>query len=168
MGTEEHKEQGPPIVDMGILTMSSTRTRAEDRSGEWIAKAARDLGHRVIYHEVIPDEAEAIAGTVLQVIEEKRPHVLLLNGGTGISPKDVTVEALAPLFEKELSAFGPLFSQLSYEEIGSAALMSRSTAGIIGSTAIFCMPGSQKACRLACEKLIFPELGHIVKHMKEK
>jgi molybdenum cofactor biosynthesis protein B len=90
-----------------------------------------------------------------------------MTGGTGISPKDVTIEAVRPLFEKELTAFGTLFTQLSFEEIDSAAILSRATAGIIKQTMIFCMPGSIKACKLACNSLIFPELGHLLKHIKE-
>jgi len=91
----------------------------------------------------------------------------LLTGGTGISGKDVTIEAVKTLFEKELTAFGPLFAQLSFEEIDSAALLSRASAGVIGKTILFCMPGSLKACKLACKALIFPELGHLVMHIQE-
>ena len=90
-----------------------------------------------------------------------------MTGGSGISPKDVTIEAVKPLFEKELTAFGVLFAQLSFEEIDSAAILSRATAGIANNSIIFCMPGSIKACKLACKNLIFPELGHILKHIKE-
>jgi molybdenum cofactor biosynthesis protein B len=89
-----------------------------------------------------------------------------MTGGTGITPQDVTIEAVSPMFAKALSAFGPLFAQLSMQEIGSAAIMSRATAGLIGSTVVFCMPGSLNACKLACTRLIFPELGHLVKHLK--
>jgi molybdenum cofactor biosynthesis protein B len=90
-----------------------------------------------------------------------------MSGGTGITKKDVTIEAVNPLFSKELSAFGPLFAKLSMEEIDSAAIMSRATAGVIDSTVVFCMPGSLNACKLACSKLIFPELGHLVKHVQD-
>jgi molybdenum cofactor biosynthesis protein B len=89
----------------------------------------------------------------------------LVNGGTGISSGDVTIEALRPLFQKEMTAFGILFAQLSFEEIDSAAILSRAAAGIIGSTAVFCMPGSLAACKLACKNLVFPELGHVAKHL---
>ena len=90
-----------------------------------------------------------------------------MTGGTGITKKDVTIEAVSPLFVKELTAFGPLFAQLSMAEINSAAIMSRATAGVIGDTVVFCMPGSLNACKLACSKLIFPELGHLVKHVQD-
>jgi molybdenum cofactor biosynthesis protein B len=90
-----------------------------------------------------------------------------MSGGTGITPKDVTIEALSPMFAKTLTGFGPLFAHLSFEEIGSAAFLSRATAGVIEGTVVFCMPGSINACKLACRKLIFPELGHLVKHVMD-
>jgi molybdenum cofactor biosynthesis protein B len=167
MSTTSHKKHAPKFLDMGILSVSTTRTLTEDKSGKWIAKQGQKEGHNVVHHQVIPDDMEAITDAVLAVIREKHPQALLLTGGTGISPMDVTIESVIPLFEKELSAFGPLFAQLSYEEIGSAALLSRSTAGIIEKTLVFCIPGSLNACKLACGELIFPELGHLVKHMGE-
>ncbi len=101
------------------------------------------------------------------VIREHDPHAILVIGGTGISSADVTIEAIRPLFTKELTAFGPLFAQLSYEEIGSAAMLSRAMAGVVGETLVFCIPGSLNACKLACKELIFHELGHLVKHVQE-
>ncbi len=152
---------------MGIITVSTTRTLAEDKSGNWISKLAGKEGHDVVVHQVIPDETATITKTILDTIENHDPQVLLLTGGTGISGKDVTIEAVRPLFDKELTAFGPLFAQLSFEEIDSAALLSRAIAGVIGKTILFCIPGSLKACKLACMALIFPELGHLVKHIQE-
>jgi molybdopterin adenylyltransferase len=121
----------------------------------------------VVCHRVIPDDAPAIAAAVREILRDLSPHALLLTGGTGISPKDVTIEAIRPLLTKELTAFGVLFSQLSFEEIDSAALLSRATAGVIDNALVFCMPGSLKACKLACNALIFPELGHLVRHLQE-
>ena len=167
MSTREHKKKAPKYVKMGIITVSTTRTLSDDKSGEWIGKLAGKEGHDVVVHQVIPDETEVITKTVLDVIQDHDPQVLLLTGGTGISNKDVTIEAVKPLFNKELTAFGPLFAQLSFEEIDSAALLSRAIAGVIGKTILFCMPGSLKACKLACIALIFPELGHLVKHVHE-
>jgi molybdenum cofactor biosynthesis protein B len=116
---------------------------------------------------VIPDDAAKITAILKEKIQESKPQVILMSGGTGITKKDVTIEAVSPLFNKELSAFGPLFAKLSMEEINSAAIMSRATAGVIGNTVVFCMPGSLNACKLACSKLIFPELGHLVKHIQD-
>ena len=141
---------------------------ADDKSGRWIRKSAKKEGHTVVFYQVIPDDTILITQAVLDVIREQNPQVLLLTGGTGISPKDVTIEAVRPMFEKELTAFGPIFSQLSFEEIDSAAVISRATAGVIGTTLLFCMPGSLSACKLACKALIFPELGHMVKHVHEE
>ena len=167
MSTKEHKKHAPRQVDMGILSISTTRTPEEDKSGKWIAKRGKKEGHTIVHHQVITDDLDVIRDALLAVIREKRPQAMLLTGGTGISPLDVTIEAVTPLFEKELTAFATLFAQLSYEEIGSAALLSRSTAGIIEKTLVFCMPGSLNACKLACQELIYPELGHLVKHMGE-
>jgi len=166
MGTAEHKKDAPKKVTIAILTLSTTRTIQEDASGQWIKQTAAEAGHDVLYHRVIPDDAATITMTVREITENLEPQILLMNGGTGITPQDVTIEAVSPMFTKVLSAFGPLFAQLSMQEIGSAAIMSRAAAGLVGSTVVFCMPGSLNACKLACTRLVFPELGHLVKHLK--
>lgn len=168
MGLKEHKKSAPKRVKVGIITVSTTRPLKDDKSGQWMNKRAGKEGHEVIFHQVVPDDMETIRQTVSDVIQTHEPDALLLTGGTGISRKDVTIEAIQPMFDKELTAFGPLFAQLSFEEIDSAALLSRATAGVIGNTILFCMPGSQKACELACKAVIFPELGHLVKHVQEE
>jgi molybdenum cofactor biosynthesis protein B len=167
MGTHQHKASAPRQVRVGIISVSTTRSLAEDQSGRWISAQARKEGHQVAFHRVIPDDAAVITRTVNEVLAEYSPQAILVTGGTGISNRDVTVEALKPLFRKELSAFGVLFTQLSFEEIDSAAILSRATAGVIASTVVFAMPGSLKACQLACTSLIFPELGHLVGHLQE-
>ncbi|MFH1102185.1 MAG: MogA/MoaB family molybdenum cofactor biosynthesis protein [Pseudomonadota bacterium] len=167
MGTPEHKKSTPETVRVGIISVSSTRTLRDDKSGNWIAKRAKKEGHLVVDHRMVQDDTNAIVSVVKEVIHETGAEAVILTGGTGISPKDVTIEAVRPLFEKELTAFGPLFSQLSFEEIDSAAVLSRATAGLFGKTVLFCIPGSLKACRLACKALIFPELGHLIKHIQE-
>jgi molybdopterin adenylyltransferase len=167
MGTVKHKSGAPKKINIGILSVSSTRSLAEDKSGRWIGKRAKKEGHDVVVYRVVPDDAEAIAQTVHEIADSGSAQVILLTGGTGISSKDVTIEAVRPYFTKELTAFGALFAQLSFEEIDSAALLSRATAGLIGKTVLFCIPGSLKACKLACKVLIFPELGHLVKHVQE-
>jgi len=166
MGTAEHKHAAPKTVTIAILTLSTTRSITEDASGQWIRDMASGIGHQVVYHRVVPDDAATITMTVREITENLEPQVLLMTGGTGITPQDVTIEAVSPMFTKVLSAFGPLFAQLSMQEVGSAAIMSRATAGLIGSTVVFCMPGSLNACKLACTRLIFPELGHLAKHVK--
>ncbi len=167
MSTGEHKKDAPNRVTVGIITISTTRTLQTDQSGQWMEQRAKKEGHDVVLHRVVTDNATAIVNTIQEAIQESCPQVLVLCGGTGISPKDVTIEAVKPLFEKELTGFGPVFAQLSFEEIDSAAILSRATAGVVGQTILFCIPGSLKACKLACKALIFPELGHLVKHLHE-
>ncbi|MBW1889834.1 MAG: molybdenum cofactor biosynthesis protein MoaB [Deltaproteobacteria bacterium] len=165
MSTKEHKSKAPKNLKVAVISVSTTRTLKEDKSGHWIAKQSKKEGHTVVFHQVVPDKTYAVSSALKTCMEANRPHAVLITGGTGISEKDVTIEAVKPLFDKELTAFAALFAQLSYEEIDSAALMSRALGGVVGKTAVFCMPGSLKACKLACNSLIFPELGHIVKHI---
>lgn len=167
MSTKTHKAGVPKKINIAIITVSSTRSLTNDKSGWWISKRAKKEGHDVVVHRVVPDDAETITQTIQEIISKGEAQVVLLTGGTGISRKDVTVEAVQPLFTKELTAFGPLFAQLSFEQIDSAALLSRATAGLVGDAILFCIPGSLKACKLACQALIFPELGHLVKHVHE-
>jgi molybdopterin adenylyltransferase len=152
---------------VAVMSVSTTRKLSDDKSGTWIKKQAKKEGHEVVAHQVVTDDIIAIRELLIHVVDKIAPNAVILTGGTGISPKDVTIEAVQPFFEKELSAFGPLFAQLSFEEIDSAAIGSRATAGIFKDTLIFCIPGSIKACKLACNALIFPELGHLLKHIKE-
>ena len=167
MSTHEHKKHAPQKVTIAIITVSTTRALVDDASGNWIGEQARKEGHDVVYHQVVTDDAALIAAMVGDVIQNDRPQVILMNGGTGITKKDVTIEAVNPMFTKTLTGFGPLFAKLSFDEIGSAAFLSRATAGVFEDTVVFCMPGSLNACKLACRELIFPELGHLVKHVKE-
>jgi molybdenum cofactor biosynthesis protein B len=167
MSTKEHKARAPKFVRLAILTVSTTRSLSDDKSGRWIKKRAQKERHEVVFHDVVPDDQGVISETVSRVIQDHQPHAILVTGGTGIGPFDVTIEAIRPMFTKELTAFGALFTYLSYEDIDSAALLSRATAGLIGQTLVFCMPGSLEACKLACKELIFPELGHLLKHVQE-
>ncbi len=167
MSTFLHKKNLPQDIKIAVISVSTTRKLSEDKSGAWIKKQAKKEGHEVIIHQVVTDDIQAITELTEHVIQKICPDAIIMTGGTGLSPKDVTIEAIKPRFEKELTAFGVLFAQLSFEEIDSAAILSRATAGIINNTIIFCMPGSIKACKLACKNLIFPELGHILKHIKE-
>lgn len=168
MGTKAHKAHAPASLTTGILSVSTTRSLENDESGHWIAKRAKKEGHKVLFHEVVPDDLTAIRETALKAIRENDLEALLITGGTGITDRDVTIEAIQPLFSKELTAFAVMFTQLSIDQIDSAAILSRAAAGIIGKTIVFCMPGSKKACKLACKAIIFPELGHIAAHIREK
>ena len=165
MGHRSHRKHAPARLSVAVVSVSTTRSLEDDKSGHWIAGMAKKEGHEVVYHQVIPDDAGVIARTVLNLSDVKKVQVILVTGGTGISDADVTIEAVLPLLDKELTAFGPLFAQLSFEEVDSAALLSRATAGRIGNSLLFCMPGSLNACKLACRELIFPEVGHLMKHV---
>ena len=166
MADVSHKASVPRRLVLGILTVSTTRSLKDDKSGQWMARRAEREGHQVAAHHVVPDAARSISEALGIIIEAHQPHAVIVTGGTGITPADVTIEAVRPLFTKELTAFGPLFAQLSFEQIDSAAIMSRATAGVIGQTVVFCLPGSLNAYKLACQALIFPELGHLAKHVR--
>lgn len=164
MGRKKHIQHAPKAIKVGIITISSSRTAKSDKSGQWMKRLAEKEGHAIVVYEIVGDDRHAISRTVTSVIEIQAPHILLLTGGTGISPADVTIEAVRPLFDKELTAFGVLFAQLSFKQVDSAALLSRASAGVIANTTVFCMPGSLNACKLACKELIFPEINHIAAH----
>lgn len=167
MGPRSHRANAPKSIKVAVLSVSTTRTLSTDTSGRWIAKQAAREGHQVVAHQVVSDDVAAIRQAVLYLLAESPTETMIITGGTGISPNDVTIEAIRPLFSKELTAFGPIFAQLSYEQIDAAAILSRATAGVAGRCLIFCIPGSLKACQLACKALIFPELGHVYKHVVE-
>ena len=167
MSTLEHKKHAPRKVSLGIITVSTTRALADDASGNWISEQAKNEGHSVVFHQVVTDDRDKIAASLQNLIQAEKPQVVILTGGTGITKKDVTIEAVSPLFTKTLTGFGPLFAELSFDEIGSAAFLSRATAGVIEESVVFCLPGSLNACKLACRELIFPELGHLVKHIMD-
>jgi molybdopterin adenylyltransferase len=156
MSTHEHKKQAPRKVTLGIITVSTTRALVDDVSGNWIREQAGREGHDVVYHQLVKDDQSMIAATLQNLVRTEQPLVVILTGGTGITKKDVTIEAVSPLF-----------AMLSFEEIGSAGFLSRATAGVIENAVVFCIPGSLNACKLACQKLIFPELGHLVKHIMD-
>jgi len=127
---------------------------------------AQREGHTVVLHQVVSDDTYEISRLVREIVNAQAPDLILINGGTGLTRSDVTIEAVRPMFRKEIPAFATLFTQLSFEAIDSAALLSRAAAGIIRKSAVFCLPGSINACKLACKALIFPEAGHIAAHVQ--
>lgn len=167
MSVEEHRQGAIRQVAVMVITVSDSRTAETDRSGKLIRDLLAEAGHRVIRYELVPDEGEAIARAVGQGLDHPQVQVILLNGGTGIAKRDVTHETVSSLLEKEMPGFGELFRQLSFGEIGPAAMLSRAVAGTARGKAIFAMPGSTGAVRLAMEKLILPELGHIVRELEK-
>ena len=146
-----------------MLTISDTRTAETDSSGDAIAQALTSAGHEVVGRRIVRDDP----ATVREIVraESRNVPVIVTTGGTGITSRDSTYEAISTLLDKRLDGFGELFRMLSYEQIGSAAMLSRACAGSIGTTAIFALPGSESAVRLAMDKLVLPEIGHVVREL---
>jgi molybdopterin adenylyltransferase len=159
-----HRKDAPASVGCFVLTISDTRTEASDASGDAIVGLLATAGHSVIGRRIVRDEPEAVREVVKSATATA--DVIITTGGTGITARDSTYEALTALFDKRLDGFGELFRMLSYAEIGAAAMLSRATAGSIGTTAIFSLPGSEHAVRLAMTRLILPEVGHVVRELK--
>jgi molybdopterin adenylyltransferase len=162
-----HKKEAPTSLVFKILTVSSSRGLNEDQTGLLIKNMIEQAGYEAQERRVVSDDPELIQKSVVDMLKNT-PHIIVINGGTGVTPKDVTVEAVRPLFQKELVAFSALFAQISFEQIGPAALLSRACAGIIGQTAIFCLPGSSGACQLAMDQLIIPEASHLLAHVRSR
>lgn len=154
-----HRGDAQHIV-CGIVTVSDTRTEADDTSGQRIRALLEEAGHRLGYYRIVKDEPGEIAALIGAAPAEVA--VLIVNGGTGVARRDTTYEAITGLLDKEITGFGELFRMLSWEQVGAAAMLSRATAGIAGTRAIFSLPGSTKAVELAMTKLILPQLGHVV------
>ena len=157
----EHRAAGPRSVRCFVLTVSDTRTAATDTGGRTIADLLAAAGHQVIGRAIIRDDPEAVRALVLKETAGDA-QVVITTGGTGISARDSTYEAITSLLEKRLDGFGELFRMLSYEQIGPAAMLSRATAGLVNRRIVAALPGSEGAVRLAMEKLLIPELGHLV------
>jgi molybdopterin adenylyltransferase len=168
MSTEEHKKNAQKMVNTKIITVSDTRDKDTDKSGKLMIELLHNAGHTVVDYVIVKDEMSPIQEEILNGCQRDDVDAILLNGGTGIAKRDVTIETVQNLLEKEIVGFGELFRMLSYQEdIGSAAILSRAIAGVIQNKAVFSTPGSTGAVRLAMNKLILPELGHVVKELKK-
>ena len=160
--TDQHRaaaaELGP--IPVAVVTVSDTRTEADDRSGGFLREAITAAGHEVVLYKIVPDEPEAITNVLDQALGS-HARVALLNGGTGIARRDRTFDVIASALKRELPGFGELFRMLSWDEVGAAAMLSRAIAGTIDDTFVVCVPGSTNAVTLAWEKLLAPELQHL-------
>jgi len=165
MSVADHKSTSPATVSCFVVTVSDSRTLETETSGKAIADLLSAAGHTVVDRLVVKDEPDEVRHIVRTEIERDRVKAIITTGGTGITRRDSTYEALVELFDKRLDGFGELFRMLSFEEIGSAAMMSRATAGIVGRCALFLLPGSEAAVRLAMTRLIIPELGHVAREL---
>ena len=161
----EHKAHAPTKVRCLVITCSDTRTPDTDTSGQLIRRLLEANGHEVAAYEIVRDDPALITNAVIAKLDDPRVQAVIINGGTGISRRDSTFEAVDALLEKRLDGFGEIFRYLTYQEIGSPAIMSRATAGIVRGRVLFSTPGSENAVRLAMEKLILPELGHLVREL---
>ena len=165
MSVAEHRAQSPSHVSCFVLTVSDTRTLENDESGQLIARLLETAGHTVTGRKAVRDEPRDVAQTIREELGRGDAKVIITTGGTGISSRDSTYEAVTALLDKRLDGFGELFRMLSFQEIGSAAMLSRATAGLAAGCAIFMLPGSPAAVRLAMERLILPEIGHVVREL---
>ena len=162
MSVIEHKAGAPASVQCFIVTVSDTRTLENDESGRTIADLLTAAGHAVTGRAVVKDDPELVHSAIERHLADRGVQVIITTGGTGITSRDSTYEAISTLLEKQLDGFGELFRMLSYQEIGPAAMMTRACAGLVARRIVVALPGSPGAVRLAMEKLVIPELGHLV------
>ena len=162
MSVTEHRRDAPAFVAVHVITVSDTRTVETDASGDAIARLIQAAGHQLHGRTLLKDEPDQVRDAVRRLVADPAVPVVITTGGTGITSRDSTFEAIDALLEKRLPGFGELFRMLSYQEVGPAAMMSRACAGLVARRIIVALPGSPKAVRLAMEKLVIPELGHLV------
>jgi len=155
-----HNHGTDETLDFAVLTISSSRSSEDDESGPIAREAIEDAGHRVAATEVVTDDAEAIRERVAD--RRADVDVIVTTGGTGLTPDDVTIEAIRPLLDPEIPGVGEYFRRLSHEQVGTAAMLTRATAGIVGETAVYAFPGSPDAIELGVEDVLLPEIGHVV------
>ena len=164
MSAPEHRKDAPTSVRCAVITISDTRHEGNDTSGDAIAGLLQTAGHDVTSRRIVKDDPAQVRDAVRTL--GAAADVVITTGGTGITARDSTFEAIESLLGKRIDGFGELFRALSYQEIGAAAMLSRAAAGVAGTTAIFSLPGSEHAVRLAMTKLILPELGHVVRELR--
>jgi molybdenum cofactor biosynthesis protein B len=163
MGHLEHKAQSPAVANCFIVTISDTRTEATDTSGRAILDLLWAGGHQVAGQRIVRDEPDQVRAIINEQLANPQVQVIITTGGTGITSRDTTFESIDTLLEKRLDGFGELFRFLSYQEIGSAAMLSRACAGLAKGKVIISLPGSENAVRLGMTRLVLPELGHLVR-----
>jgi len=163
MGYHEHKHKALHSVNCAVLIISDSRTEQDDESGKLIKQRLSENGHRVMAYAILKNDAGAIKKKIDELLEQAELQVIIASGGTGVSHRDVTVDTIEPMLEKKLDGFGELFRFLTYQEIGTGSVMSRATAGVVEGKVIVCLPGSLGAVTLAMDKIILPEIGHLVR-----
>jgi molybdopterin adenylyltransferase len=163
MSEHAHREGSRRVVGCAILTVSDTRTVESDKSGRRSRELLEAAGHRVVAYSILPDEPGLVRDRVVELLADGDVEAIVVNGGTGLAPRDTTYEAISALLDKRLDGFGELFRSLSFAEIGPAAMLSRAVAGVAGRTIVASLPGSTGAVELALSRLLIPELGHVVR-----
>jgi molybdenum cofactor biosynthesis protein B len=162
----KHRESAPEHVRVAVLTISDTRTPETDTGGDTIEELMRGAGQEVVERGIVKDDAARIRTELVDLLVRPDVDAVITTGGTGISARDTTYEVVERMLDKRLDGFGEIFRMLSYEEIGAAAVLSRAVAGAVGTKLVACLPGSRNAVRLAVEKLLAPEIPHIVFELK--
>ena len=162
---DEHKATAPPTLGCWVLTISDTKTPETDTSGALIRERLTAAGHRVVGSSIVRDEPTDVQRIIRQAAADASVQVIIMTGGTGITSRDSTFEAVEAMLDKRLPGFGELFRMLSFQEIGAAAMLSRAQMGIHARRIVVSLPGSPNACRLALEKLLLPEMGHLVREV---
>lgn len=162
MSYQEHQQRAPRSISCAVLTISDSRTEEDDESGKLLKQKLSQSGHQVTAYAVLKNDSQAIKQKLFELLEHEKPQVIITTGGTGLGHRDITVETVSSILEKKLDGFGELFRFLSYQEIGTAGIMSRAIAGVVGGKVIICLPGSRGAAELAIDKIILPEVGHMV------
>lgn len=158
----DHRRRAPDRLGFAVVTVSDSRTEADDAGGAAIRRLAEAAGHRVAAYQIIPDGLVPVRAVLTDLLAEPEVDAVVLTGGTGVSPRDLTPEAVEPLLERSIDGFGELFRRLSWDQVGAAAMLSRAGAGIAHGKAVFYLPGSPAAVELAMRELILPEAGHLV------
>jgi len=163
MSHVDHKAHAPRVVRCYVVTVSDTRTEETDSGGRAICELLRTAGHEVVGRTIVKDDPDLVRSTIRRQLENPDVQVIITTGGTGITSRDTTYEAVSGLLDKRLDGFGELFRMLSFEQIGAAAMLSRACAGLASGRIVAALPGSEAAVRLAMERLLVPELGHLVR-----
>ena len=164
---QKHREASPEKIRVAVLTISDTRTPETDTGGNIIVDSMQIAGHEVARREIVKDDAPRIQEVLEGLVVDAGVDAIITTGGTGISARDTTYEVVSRMIDKKLDGFGEIFRMLSYEEIGAAAILSRALAGAVGSKFLACLPGSTNAVRLAMEKLLVPEIPHVVFELRK-
>jgi molybdopterin adenylyltransferase len=165
VGYHEHKTHENKTVGCAVLVTSDSRTEETDESGKLIKQRLLDCGHKVVYYTILKNDAPTLKSKIVDLVKQDEVQVIITSGGTGLSHKDVTVDTIQLMLEKKLDGFGELFRHLTYQELGTASIMSRATAGVINGKVIICFAGSLGAATLAMDKIILPEIGHLVREV---